>query len=65
MNSGLVLLVDDEEELRFSTSQALELHGLQVKAFASGDEILSRVGFGFDGVVVSDIRVRVVAPVRA
>ena len=56
MNSGLVLLVDDEEELRFSTSQALELHGLQVKAFASGDEILSRVGFSFDGVVVSDIR---------
>ncbi|MFN3717802.1 MAG: sigma-54-dependent transcriptional regulator [Rhizobium rhizophilum] len=56
MNSGLVLLVDDEEELRFSTSQALELHGLQVKAFASADEILSRVGFGFDGVVVSDIR---------
>lgn len=56
MNSGLVLLVDDEEELRFSTSQALELHGLQVKAFASGEEVLARVGFGFDGVVVSDIR---------
>lgn len=56
MNSGQVLLVDDEEELRFSTSQALELHGLQVKAFSSGEEILSRVGFGFDGVVVSDIR---------
>ena len=56
MNSGQVLLVDDEEELRFSTSQALELHGLQVEAFASGEEILSRVGFGFDGVVVSDIR---------
>lgn len=56
MSSGQVLLVDDEEELRFSTSQALELHGLQVKAFSSGEEILSRVGFGFDGVVVSDIR---------
>jgi len=56
MNSGLVLLVDDEEELRFSTSQALELHGLEVKAFASGEEVLARVGFGFDGVVVTDIR---------
>jgi len=56
MSSGQVLFVDDEEELRFSTSQALELHGLQVKAFASGEGILSRVGFGFDGVVVSDIR---------
>ncbi len=56
MSSGQVLLVDDEEELRFSTSQALELHGLQVKAVSSGEEILSRVGFGFDGVVVSDIR---------
>jgi two-component system C4-dicarboxylate transport response regulator DctD len=56
MNSGLVLLVDDEEELRFSTSQVLELHGLHVKAFASGEEVLARVGFGFDGVVVTDIR---------
>ncbi len=47
MNSGLVLLVDDEEELRYSTSQALELHGLEVKAFASAEEVLARVGFGF------------------
>lgn len=56
MNPGLVLLVDDEEELRYSTSQALELHGLEVKAYASAEEVLARVGFGFDGVVVTDIR---------
>ncbi|WP_159949841.1 sigma-54 dependent transcriptional regulator [Rhizobium sp. 18065] len=56
MSEGLVLLVDDEEELRFSTAQALELHGLKVKAFASGEDILERVGYGFDGVVVTDIR---------
>ena len=56
MNSGVVLLVDDEEDLRLSTSQALELYGLQVKAFSSAEEVLARTGFGFDGIVVSDIR---------
>ena len=56
MNSGMVLLVDDEEDLRLSTSQALELYGLQVKTFSSAEEVLARTGFGFDGIVVSDIR---------
>ncbi len=56
MNSGVVLLVDDEEDLRLSTSQALELYGLQVKTFSSAEEVLARTGFGFDGIVVSDIR---------
>ena len=56
MSTGLVLLIDDEEDLRLSTRQALQLHGLEVEAFASGEEALTRVGFGFDGVVISDIR---------
>ncbi|THV23753.1 sigma-54-dependent transcriptional regulator [Peteryoungia ipomoeae] len=56
MSEGTVLLVDDEEELRHSTQQALELHGLKIRTFASAEEVLSHVGFGFHGVVVSDIR---------
>jgi two-component system C4-dicarboxylate transport response regulator DctD len=51
-----VLLVDDEEELRRSTAQALELFGLSVQAFSTADHVLELIGFSFDGVVVSDIR---------
>jgi len=51
-----VLLVDDEEELRRSTAQALELFGLSVQTFSNADHVLELTGFGFDGVVVSDIR---------
>jgi two-component system C4-dicarboxylate transport response regulator DctD len=56
MSGQRVLLVDDEEELRRSTAQALELFGLEVQTFASADHVLELSGFGFDGVVVSDIR---------
>jgi two-component system C4-dicarboxylate transport response regulator DctD len=56
MNDAVVFLVDDEEELRHSTRQALELHGLKVSTFALAEDVLPRVGFGFGGVVISDIR---------
>jgi two-component system C4-dicarboxylate transport response regulator DctD len=56
MNDAVVFLVDDEEELRLSTRQALELYGLEVRAFASAEDVLPHVGFGFGGVVISDIR---------
>jgi two-component system C4-dicarboxylate transport response regulator DctD len=56
MNDAVVFLVDDEEELRLSTRQALELHGLEVRTFASAEDVLPHVGFGFGGVVISDIR---------
>lgn len=56
MNGQRVLLVDDEEELRRSTAQALELFGLDVQTFSNADHVLELTGFGFDGVVVSDIR---------
>ncbi|SMF08768.1 two-component system, NtrC family, C4-dicarboxylate transport response regulator DctD [Xaviernesmea oryzae] len=56
MNGQRVLLVDDEEELRRSTAQALELFGLTVQTFSHADHVLELTGFGFDGVVVSDIR---------
>lgn len=51
-----ILLVDDEEELRRSSSQALDLAGFEVRSFAAGEPVLDIVGYGFDGIVVTDIR---------
>lgn len=56
MTAGLVLLVDDEEELRRSASQSLELAGFEVKCFARAEQALNLVGYGFEGIVVTDIR---------
>jgi two-component system C4-dicarboxylate transport response regulator DctD len=56
MNGPRILLVDDEEEMRRSSAQALELFGLTVDTFASAEPVLELVGYSFDGVVVSDIR---------
>lgn len=51
-----VILVDDDTALRTATGQALELAGLDVLAFARGDEAVARIVPDFAGVVVSDIR---------
>lgn len=56
MSIATVLLVDDEEELRLATAQALELQDLKVEAFATAEDVLTRISYGFSGVVVSDIR---------
>ncbi len=56
MSDARVLLVDDEEEMRRSTAQALELFGLAVDTFSSAESVLELVGYSFSGVVVSDIR---------
>ncbi len=56
MSAGLVLLVDDEEELRRSASQSLELAGFEVKTFAGAERARDLIGYGLDGIVVSDIR---------
>lgn len=56
MSSGQVLLVDDDEQMRCSTAQALELAGFAVEPLASGDEALALAAPGYPGVVVSDIR---------
>ena len=56
MSGPRVLLIDDEEEMRRSSAQALELFGLDVDTFSSGEQALELVGYAFDGVVVSDIR---------
>ncbi|MDK1373833.1 sigma-54 dependent transcriptional regulator [Sinorhizobium sp. 6-70] len=56
MSESRVLLVDDEEELRHSSAQALELAGFRVDTFASAEHALEFIGFSFSGVVISDIR---------
>jgi len=51
-----ILLVDDDDEMRRSTGQALELAGFGVEALAGAEEALALAAPGFNGVVVSDIR---------
>lgn len=56
MRGPHVLLIDDDEEMRRSSAQALELFDLMVETFSAAEPVLERVGYSFDGVVVSDIR---------
>jgi two-component system C4-dicarboxylate transport response regulator DctD len=56
MKPPVVLLVDDEEELRRSTAQALDLAGFQVQDFSAAERALDFVTQGFNGAVVTDIR---------
>lgn len=54
--SGRVLLIDDEEEMRLSVAQSLDLAGFAVEGFDGGQPALDLVSFGFRGIVVTDIR---------
>jgi two-component system C4-dicarboxylate transport response regulator DctD len=51
-----VLFVDDDEDLRRSTVQSLSLAGFTVRGLASGALAVRELEAGFDGVVVTDIR---------
>jgi two-component system C4-dicarboxylate transport response regulator DctD len=55
-SNSRVLLIDDDEQMRRSTEQALELAGIPVESFAAAEDAFARAGPGFNGVVVSDIR---------
>jgi len=56
MSAGSVILVDDEEDVRLATRQKLELEDFTVECFARADRALERIGRGFEGVLVTDIR---------
>lgn len=56
MKSPLVLLVEDEDELRRSTAQSLDLSGFGVRDLASAERALDLINPGFNGIVVTDIR---------
>ncbi|MFG1242218.1 sigma-54 dependent transcriptional regulator [Xanthobacter sp. DSM 14520] len=54
-----VVLVDDEEMIRITIEQTLELAGIAVETFDSVDAALPAIGRDFPGVVVSDVRMPV------
>ena len=56
MKPPLILLVDDEDELRRSTAQALELSGFKVRALPGAERALDFINPGLNGIVVTDIR---------
>ncbi len=51
-----VVLVDDEEMIRITVEQTLDLAGIDVDAFADAESALVALGRDFSGVVVSDVR---------
>lgn len=51
-----VVLIDDDDAMRNSTEQALQLAGQTVQAFATAEAALEVAGPGLNGVVVTDIR---------
>jgi len=52
----VVLVVDDDPDLRASAVQALDLAGYVVQDVALAERALDYVSFGFPGVVLTDIR---------
>ena len=56
MKPPLVLFVDDEEDVRLSAAQSLDLAGFTVESLADADAVLEVVSQGFNGIVISDIR---------
>lgn len=56
MTKGNIYLIDDEESMRVSVSQYLSLSDYSVSCFEEARTALSKIDAGFDGVVISDIR---------
>ncbi|MGK0270303.1 MAG: two-component system C4-dicarboxylate transport response regulator DctD [Cocleimonas sp.] len=56
MNLPTVFLVDDEESVRQSVSQTLQLADLNVETFSSAKDLLPRLTPEINGVILSDIR---------
>ncbi len=51
-----ILFVDDDEELRRATAQSLTLEGFGVRPVAGAAQALHEIEHGFEGIVVTDIR---------
>lgn len=56
MTEPLIILIDDEDDIRKSYAQTLELAGQEVRTFATAEDALDLLGYEFTGVVVTDIR---------
>ncbi|SEB22560.1 sigma-54 dependent transcriptional regulator [Variovorax sp. YR216] len=51
-----VLLVEDDEDVRISTTQVLTLAGFEVDAFASVERARPQISYGVRAIVVCDVR---------
>ena len=56
MNPGLILIVDDEKNIRLSLSMALEQLNIPVETAASGEEALEKLGQGDYEFMLLDLR---------
>jgi two-component system, NtrC family, C4-dicarboxylate transport response regulator DctD len=56
MKAPLVLFIDDEEEVRRSAAQSLDLAGFQVRSLGHAEAALELATQGFNGIVITDIR---------
>ena len=56
MSEPQVLFVDDEDDIRISATQALELAGFYVRSFSAADKMLGEVSSELTGAIVTDIR---------
>ncbi|ASY46206.1 MAG: sigma-54-dependent Fis family transcriptional regulator [Sphingobium sp.] len=54
--TNTVLFVDDDDDLRRASAQTLSLAGYDVRAVDSGAAAVREVDAGFDGIIISDIR---------
>jgi two-component system, NtrC family, C4-dicarboxylate transport response regulator DctD len=52
---GPVFFVDDDEHIRRSIHQLLELHGYEVKTFIGAAQVIKEIDFSWPGVLVTDI----------
>jgi CheY-like chemotaxis protein len=50
-----ILIVDDEEMVRYSVKRILETAGYRVSTAASGSECLERLRMGYHGLILMDI----------
>lgn len=51
-----VMLVEDDEDVRISTTQVLTLAGFEVESFASVERARGHIRFGVPAIVVCDVR---------
>lgn len=51
-----IILIDDEDEVRLSVAQTLELKGFTVTAFAEPEKALNHITANFAGIVVTDLK---------
>jgi len=55
-DKGRVILIDDEDEVRISGGQTLELEGFDVLALSSAEDAIGYLSADWPGVVVTDVK---------